>query len=304
MINFYKNSKIYVLSKPKIGTRILDVIFNTMHNPYSKDWVFHEEYTKNHWFSAGKSIDVKVDENGVCTILDNPKDGRQNRKNIDINLRIQELTDRILNDKGDFPLYFFVRNPLNRFISGIYQELFVRLQASANYLNGVHYNEAWVLDNFMPFNESELRFIKHFTKETNIIDISLSPKHTELLKIIINNFLKSRFNSKEGWSSSHTDNYLMDYMILLLHMKSTENVKFVNIEKVDIKDVLNEFITKELLETSKPLEHYSSRNWLRDLIETEIYTDSEIKQSIFDYLYDEQNIFNYICKKYKTKFVY
>ena len=311
MINFYKNSEVCVVTKPKVGTRILDFIFNA-DNPYSEDWVFHGEYTKSNWFYGGKSLDVKIDSNGVLNIGNSDSkehDGRKNSKNIDIGSRIQEFNDKIFNDKGDFSLYFFTRNPLSRFISGIYQELFVRSQNYGNYLNGGEYNENWLLHSFTPFskdtlnNDPGLSFIKKMVRETQIINMSLSPREEKFMKIIVKNFLKTLMNSKNGWITSHTDNYLIEYMFLLLHMKSTKNVKFVDIEKTDIRDVLKPSFKKKVKEL-EDRDRNTSQNWLRDLIRDEIYADSEIKESVFGYLHDEQNLFNYICKKYKRKFVY
>jgi hypothetical protein len=86
-------------------------------------------------------------------------------------------------------------------------------------------------------------------------------------------------------------------------MKSTKNVKFVDIEKTDIRDVLKPSFKKKVKEL-EDRDRNTSQNWLRDLIRDEIYADSEIKESVFGYLHDEQNLFNYICKKYKRKFVY
>lgn len=313
MINFYRNKTVLAITKPKIATRLLDRVFSA--TPYD-DFDDKSKWVKSHWFPAGKTLDIEINDIGEFTIIDNFIDGRSSvNKSLDPHITkylknsIKELTAKITTT-GDkhLPLYLFIRDPETRFISGLYQELYVSISNHARFMLGEEYNDENTLYQYTNFaketieTDSALNFLKKYINESEISeDNKPSSKREKIfLKKIIQQWLPW-FAKKTHWDSVHTDNYLTDYLLILDYMKSFKNVNLVNIEKTDVKTVFEKHLESD--NEIFTLERNTSNNWLKNLLIDELYNNPKITASINNYLSNEMKIYNHLLKKYADLFV-
>lgn len=309
MINFYRNKTVLAITKPKIASRLLDKVFSV--TPYDEKDA--SKWVKSHWFSAGKTLDVEINDIGELIIFNNSSDGRKSEHgNLDPHIAkylknsIKELTTHI-NTTGDkhLSLYLFIRDPEKRFISGLYQELYVSLSNHARFMLGESCNDNNTLYQYTNFaketieTDSGLNFLKKYTNETELMEGKSKPssKREKLfIKKIIQQWLPW-FAKTTHWMSSHTDNYLIDYLLILDYMKSSKNIKLVNIETTDARIVFEKHI-----ESDNDVRN-TSNTWLKDLLVDEIQNNSEISSSINSYLSNEMKTYQHLIKKYEDMFV-
>lgn len=313
MINFYRNKTLLAITKPKIASRQIDAAFSV--TPYD-NFDDKSKWVKSHWFSSGKAVDIEVNDIGEFTIIDNFIDGRSSvNKSLDPHIKkylknsIKVLTAKI-NTTGykHLPLYLFIRDPENRFISGLYQELYVSISNHARFMLDEEYNDENTLYQYTNFaketieTDSALNFLKRYINESEISeDKKPSSKREKIfLKKIIQQWLPW-FAKKSHWKSAHTDNYLTDYLLILDYMKSFKNVNLVDIEKTDVKTVFEKHIESD--NEIFTLERNTSNNWLKDLLIDEIQNNPKISTSIRGYLSNEMKIYNHLIKKYADLFV-
>lgn len=314
MINFYRNKTLLAITKPKIASRQLDAAFSV--TPYDT-FDDKSKWVKSHWFSSGKAIDIEVNDIGEFTIIDNFIDGRSSLDELSLDPHITKylknsiklLTAKI-NTTGykHLPLYLFIRDPENRFISGLYQELYVSITNHARFMLGEEYNDGNTLYQYTNFaketieTDSGLNFLKRYINESEISEDKKpsSKREKTFLKKIIQQWLPW-FAKKTHWKSAHTDNYLIDYLLILDYMKSFKNVNLVNIEKTDVKTVFEKHIESD--NEIFTLERNTSNNWLKDLLIDEIQNNPKISISIRGYLSNEMKIYNHLIKKYADLFV-
>lgn len=225
--NIYEMDNLICISQAKIGSRVLDEACG-YENRYNA--VLGIDKQELYWGHIGIPEDIPYDKDKIE--------------------RFRKVLNNILLGLEKRDIILFYRNPLDRYVSGLYQDLLYF------YENTKDEESVWL---------SKLGMNSGISSEEipNDLEEKLVPK--------IQNYLDVRIS--QMYDSGHTTMYLSGYLSLIHRSKMTQGsrVFLFNIESQDINDILSNYIdTSNLSQIHKGRINFSNP-YLKNLVEREFY---------------------------------
>lgn len=197
--------------------------------------------------------------------------------------------------KRDF--IFLMRNPIDRFVTGFFEDNMVNLLNSFNH--GDKSSTAWCRS-FLELKKYKPEDIDLFLLAMNVDGIS-PWKHIEnfkssliydMYKDLVESLINSHFGNihTNAFYSHHTRPYLLTYCKFLYNKQIDESkVKFLDIGKTDVIEYINETYASNLLNT---------KGNKRDNIMKDIITNGFKKHiiTIINLLYVDIEVYSTLCK--------
>ena len=231
--NIYETDNVICFTQPKVGSRTLDTLW--------KD--------KN--YSALLGIEKKELYWHDVQMRGAAHDEEQT-------LRFEKTLNNILLGLEKRDIIFFYRNPINRYVSGLYQDLL------SHYEDYSSYNEC---------NEA-LDFLKKHTV-SSFKSLPISEELRQKLIPKIESFLNIRIS--ENYEYGHIIMYLSSYLSLIHRSKITQggNVFLFNIESQNMNNILKNYFDTDSI---KKVENHLNSNHkdLKELVE-EIFYEQNIE---------------------------
>ena len=227
--NIYETDNFICFTQPKIGSRVLDEVCG-----------------HGNRYIAVLGID---EEQLYWSYVAMPEETHDKDK-IE---RFRKILNNIVLGLEKRDIIFFYRNPLNRYVSGLYQDLL----------------------NFYEDDTEESIWLQKLGSASGVSTEHISDNLRKKLIPKIQNFLDIRLSETLEWG--HIIMYLSGYMSLIHRSKMTQGsrVFLFNIEGQDMNDILHNYIdTSKFAEIHKGKLNFSNRD-LKNLIEEEFYGRSD-----------------------------
>lgn len=228
-VNIYETNNLICFTQPKVGSRILDEVCG-YENRYNA--VLGVDKEQLYW-----------------SHVDMPEETRDKDK-IE---RFRKILNNIVLGLEKRDIIFFYRNPLNRYVSGLYQDLL----------------------GFYEDDTEESIWLHKLGLDSGVSIEHISDNLRKKLIPKIQNFLDIRFSETHEYG--HIIMYLSGYMSLIHRSKMTQGsrVFLFNIESQDMNDILPNYIdTSKFHGIHKGKLNFSNRD-LKNLIEEEFYGRSD-----------------------------
>jgi hypothetical protein len=226
--NIYETDKVICFSQPKVGSRTLDTLWKDKN--YSAELGI--EKRELYWY------DIQM---------------RGATHDKEQTLRFEKTLNNILLGLEKRDIIFFYRNPINRYVSGLYQDL---LSHYEDYPDGDGCNEA-------------LDFLKKHP-DSSFKSLPISEELRQKLIPKIENFLNIRIC--ENYEYGHIIMYLSSYLSLIHRSKIIQggNVFLFNIESQNMNNILKNYFDADSI---KKVENHLNSNHqdLKQLVEEIFY---------------------------------
>jgi len=229
-VNIYETNNLICFTQPKVGSRVLDEVCG-YENRYNA--VLGVDKEQLYWSHVDMPGDITYNEDKIK--------------------RIRNILNNILLGLEKRDIILFYRNPLDRYVSGLYQDLLT----------------------FYEDDDEESIWLTKLGKSSGVSDEHISPQLKERLIPKIQNFLDIRLVEVHEWG--HIIMYLSGYLSLIhrSNMCQGSRVFLFNIESQDMNDILHNYIdTSKFHEIHKGKPNFSNRD-LKNLIEKEFYGRSD-----------------------------
>jgi len=228
LTNIYETDKVICFSQPKVGSRTLDELWKDKN--YSA--LLGIEKRELYWH------DIQM------------RGATHDKEQI---LRFEKTLNNILLGLEKRDIIFFYRNPINRYVSGLYQDL---LSHYEDYPDGDSCNEA-------------LDFLKKH-RESSFNSLPISEELKQKLIPKIQSFLNIRII--ENYEYGHIIMYLSSYLSLIDRSKIIQggNVFLFNIESQNMNNILKNYFDTDSI---KKVENHINLNHqdLKELVEEIFY---------------------------------
>lgn len=228
LTNIYETDKVICFSQPKVGSRTLDELWKDKN--YSA--LLGIEKRELYWH------DIQM------------RGATHDKEQI---LRFEKTLNNILLGLEKRDIIFFYRNPINRYVSGLYQDL---LSHYEDYPDGDSCNEA-------------LDFLKKH-RESSFNSLPISEELKQKLIPKIQSFLNIRII--ENYEYGHIIMYLSSYLSLIDRSKIIQggNVFLFNIESQNMNNILKNYFDADSI---KKVENHINLNHqdLKELVEEIFY---------------------------------
>lgn len=224
--NIYISEHLICFTQPKVGSRVLDELYNYDCRFYANLSI---EKSKLYWKHIGMPDEIYDKEKVVAA---------------------RKILNNILLGIEKRDIILFYRNPLDRYVSGLYQDLLT------------YYED----------ESEETKWLKNLGLNSGVSDEKLSEEFKQKLIPIIDNYISERvLSTAEDWG--HVVNYLNGYLNLIYRSKMTQGsrVFLFNIENRNMNDILKNYTdTSQLGEIHKGKINFSNP-YLKKLVEEEFY---------------------------------
>lgn len=258
-INPFKNG--LLVNYKKVGTRffgqLLSLPLPLSENKIQMDLIIskHPRQTTQHIFDAPQyQLNCGYETKFCYTEFDNIHPSSHNQNFLDFSNSIEFLkycevenyNELFFNNKKD--IIFLIRNPIQRFFSGVIQILYgIMYQISEN-------------DDLL----KEINFYTGLTKDEiiNVCNIISDPYGDELLlsslkkneiELLISFIIEKQWNLI--FQDIHTDNYLFNYVEWIHHIKDKNKIKIINLKDClsnKSLDFFTNLLGTDILKTQQP----------------------------------------------------
>ena len=226
--NIYETDNVICFTQPKVGSRTLDELWKDKNHSA----ILGIEKRELYWY------DVQM---------------RGATHDEEQTLRFKKTLNNILLGLEKRDIIFFYRNPINRYVSGLYQDLL------SHYEDFSLYNEC---------NEA-LDFLKKHS-DSSFKSLPISKELRQKLIPKIESFLNIRIS--ENYEYGHIIMYLSSYLSLIHRSKITQggNVFLFNIESQNMNNILKNYFDTDSI---KKVENHLNSNHkdLKELVEEIFY---------------------------------
>ena len=228
LTNIYETDKVICFSQPKVGSRTLDELWKDKN--YSA--LLGIEKRELYWH------DIQM------------RGATHDKEQI---LRFEKTLNNILLGLEKRDIIFFYRNPINRYVSGLYQDL---LSHYEDYPDGDSCNEA-------------LDFLKKH-RESSFNSLPISEELKQKLIPKIQSFLNIRII--ENYEYGHIIMYLSSYLSLIDRSKIIQggNVFLFNIESQNMNNILKNYFDADSIKKVKNHINLNHQD-LKELVEEIFY---------------------------------
>ena len=228
LTNIYETDKVICFSQPKVGSRTLDTLWKDKN--YSA--LLGIEKRELYWH------DIQM------------RGATHDKEQI---LRFEKTLNNILLGLEKRDIIFFYRNPINRYVSGLYQDL---LSHYEDYPDGDSCNEA-------------LDFLKKH-RESSFNSLPISEELKQKLIPKIQSFLNIRII--ENYEYGHIIMYLSSYLSLIDRSKIIQggNVFLFNIESQNMNNILKNYFDADSIKKVKNHINLNHQD-LKELVEEIFY---------------------------------
>ena len=226
--NIYETDNVICFTQPKVGSRTLDELWKDKNHSA----ILGIEKRELYWY------DVQM---------------RGATHDEEQTLRFKKTLNNILLGLEKRDIIFFYRNPINRYVSGLYQDLL------SHYEDYSSYNEC---------NEAYDFLKKH--PDSSFKSLPISKELRQKLIPKIESFLNIRIS--ENYEYGHIIMYLSSYLSLIHRSKITQggNVFLFNIESQNMNNILKNYFDTDSI---KKVENHLNSNHkdLKELVEEIFY---------------------------------